>query len=42
MPLMRIDVIEGHDETYLKKLLKIAYEVQVETLNTPEGSGAKF
>ncbi|TOY71516.1 tautomerase family protein [Weissella paramesenteroides] len=37
MPLMRIDVIKGHDETYLKKLLKIAYEVQVETLNTPEG-----
>jgi len=37
MPLMRIDVIKGHDEEYLKKLLQIAYEVQLETFNTPEG-----
>lgn len=37
MPLMRIDVIKGHDEEYLKKLLKIAYEVQLATFHTPEG-----
>ncbi len=37
MPLMRIDVIKGHDAGYLKQLLTIAYEVQVQTLNTPIG-----
>ncbi|MFV0559577.1 MAG: tautomerase family protein [Enterococcus sp.] len=37
MPLMRIDVRKGHDETYLKKLLDIAYEVQLETFHTPLG-----
>ncbi|KRL45603.1 tautomerase family protein [Lacticaseibacillus manihotivorans] len=37
MPLMRIDVIKGHDQAYLEKLLKIAYEVQIKTLNTPQG-----
>lgn len=37
MPLMRIDVLKGHDETYLKKLLDIAYEVQLETFHTPLG-----
>lgn len=36
MPLMRVDVLKGHDEAYLKQLLKIAYEVQGETLHTPE------
>jgi hypothetical protein len=36
MPLMRIDVIKGHDEQYLQKLMRIAYEVQVATLGTPE------
>ncbi|EJF01264.1 tautomerase family protein [Liquorilactobacillus mali] len=36
MPLMRVDVIKGHDQKYLKKLLDIAYETQVETLATPE------
>ncbi|MDV7758002.1 tautomerase family protein [Liquorilactobacillus mali] len=36
MPLMRVDVIKGHDQEYLKKLLDIAYEIQVETLATPE------
>lgn len=36
MPLMRIDVIKGHDEQYLQKLMLIAYEVQVATLGTPE------
>lgn len=35
MPLIRIDVIKGHDEKYLKTLLQIAYEVQVETFKTP-------
>lgn len=34
---MRIDVVKGHDESYLKKMLDIAYEVQIETLHTPEG-----
>lgn len=34
---MRVDVLKGHDEAYLKQLLKIAYEVQGETLHTPEG-----
>ncbi|GKT02992.1 tautomerase family protein [Furfurilactobacillus sp. WILCCON 0119] len=37
MPLMRIDVIKGHDEAYLERLLTIAYEVQLKTLNTPVG-----
>ncbi|KRL53471.1 tautomerase family protein [Furfurilactobacillus rossiae] len=37
MPLMRIDVIKGHDEAYLKTLLDIAYEVQVDKFATPEG-----
>ncbi|QAS69987.1 tautomerase family protein [Oenococcus sicerae] len=32
---MRIDVIKGHDAGYLKQLLTIAYETQVQTLNTP-------
>lgn len=36
MPLMRIDVIKGHDEDYLKKMLQIAYEVQIAILGTPE------
>ncbi|WP_373750694.1 tautomerase family protein [Weissella soli] len=37
MPLMRVDVIKGHDEAYLKQLLDIAYEVQLETFGTPQG-----
>lgn len=37
MPLMRIDVIKGHDEAYLKQLLDIAYEVQLEIFKTPKG-----
>ncbi len=37
MPLMRIDVIKGHDETYLKKMLDVAYEVQLDTFHTPKG-----
>ncbi|GAA2971417.1 tautomerase family protein [Lentilactobacillus parakefiri] len=37
MPLMRIDVIKGHDDAYLKKMLDIAYEVQLETFKTPDG-----
>ncbi|WP_373747734.1 tautomerase family protein, partial [Weissella soli] len=37
MPLMRVDVIKGHDEAYLKKLLDIAYEVQLATFGTPQG-----
>lgn len=37
MPLMRIDVIKGQDEAKLKQILEIAYEVQVEALNTPKG-----
>ncbi|CAH1853256.1 tautomerase family protein [Convivina intestini] len=36
MPLMRIDVIKGHDEEYLKRLLDIAYEVQVDVFQTPK------
>lgn len=35
MPLMRIDVIKGHDDAYLKKMLDIAYEVQLATFHTP-------
>lgn len=37
MPLMRIDVIKGHDEAYLKKMLDVAYEVQLDTFHTPKG-----
>lgn len=37
MPLMRIDVIKGHDDAYLKKMLDIAYEVQLATFHTPQG-----
>ena len=37
MPLMRIDLIKGHDEDYLKTLLNIAYEVQVDKFSTPVG-----
>lgn len=36
MPLMRVDVIKGQDNEKLKKILDIAYEVQVETLKTPQ------
>ncbi|MCF6514913.1 tautomerase family protein [Lactobacillus sp. S2-2] len=36
MPLMRVDLIKGKDEAKLKQILDIAYEVQVETLKTPE------
>ncbi|GHP13927.1 putative tautomerase YrdN [Lentilactobacillus fungorum] len=37
MPLMRIDVIKGHDDAYLKKMLDIAYDVQLEAFKTPKG-----
>lgn len=37
MPLMRIDLIKGHDEAYLKRLLDIAYEVQLSEFSTPVG-----
>lgn len=36
MPLMRVDVIKGQDNEKLKKILDIAYEVQVETLKIPQ------
>lgn len=37
MPLMRIDVLKGHNQDYLEKLLNIAYEAQLEVFHTPKG-----
>ncbi|MBW1606034.1 tautomerase family protein [Lactobacillus sp. Sy-1] len=37
MPLMRIDVIKGHDEKYLKELLEVSYQVMLNTFGVPNG-----
>ncbi|MBW1604872.1 tautomerase family protein [Lactobacillus sp. Sy-1] len=37
MPLMRIDVIKGHDEKYLQSLLDTSYQVLLNTFGVPEG-----
>ncbi|GLB46149.1 putative tautomerase YrdN [Philodulcilactobacillus myokoensis] len=37
MPLMRIDVIKGHDQEFLKKLMQIAYRTQTDAFHTPVG-----
>lgn len=37
MPLMRIDVIKGHDKEYLKQLMQVSYEVMLDCFGAPEG-----
>ncbi|UQS86199.1 tautomerase family protein (plasmid) [Nicoliella spurrieriana] len=37
MPLMRIDVIKGHDEQYLKDLLEVSYQTMLDTFGIPNG-----
>ncbi|MHA8111232.1 tautomerase family protein [Lactobacillaceae bacterium Melli_B4] len=33
---MRIDVIKGHDEKYLKELMEISYQVMLDTFGIPD------
>ncbi|WP_341482919.1 tautomerase family protein [Nicoliella spurrieriana] len=34
---MRIDVIKGHDEQYLKDLLEVSYQTMLDTFGIPNG-----
>ncbi|MEJ6400986.1 tautomerase family protein [Nicoliella lavandulae] len=34
---MRIDVIKGHDEKYLKDLMEVSYQVMLNTFGVPNG-----
>lgn len=37
MPLIKIDLIKGKDEAYIKKVLDISYEVMLQTFHAPDG-----
>ncbi|CAK8054820.1 tautomerase family protein [Eupransor demetentiae] len=37
MPLMKIDLREGHDENYINTLLDVAYAAQQKNFHTPDG-----
>ncbi len=37
MPLIKIDMIKGREESEIKKILDISYRVMLETFGAPEG-----